>query len=140
MVRLEDVLLPDQDVFSDMSDTIRWIARNSTKPGRSSRGENLVIHASQNWSRELEDIEPGAVAEELWNEVSHLLRLPPVRPAVMTAHLWKHRDCRSAALVRPTSSPRTIGLGSAAIGVVAAAEHAFDSGTALGKAIVDAIT
>ena len=140
MVRLEDVLLPDQDVFSDMSDTIRWIARNSTKPGRSSRGENLVIHASQNWSRELEDIEPDAVAEELWNEVSHLLRLPPVRPAVMTAHLWKHGIAdQPLGETYIFSSDHRVGIcGDWCRGRLA--EHAFDSGTALGKAIVDAIT
>lgn len=38
MVRLEDRVLPDQDVYSDMSEVIRWIARNNTKPGRGSRG------------------------------------------------------------------------------------------------------
>ena len=96
--------------FSDCPDTIRWIARDSTKPGRNSRGENLVIHASQNWSRELEDIKSPMLLRGLWNEVSHLLRLPPVRPAVMTAHL-PNAGIPISRSVRPTSSPRTIGLG-----------------------------
>ena len=89
MVRIEEKILPDQDVYSDMSEVIRWIARNNTKPGRNPAGENLVIHASPTWSREAEDADPEDVAEELWSEVSHVLDLPPVRPSRMTAHLWR---------------------------------------------------
>ena len=90
MVRVEEKILPDQDVYSDVSEVIRWIARNNTKPGRNPAGENIVIHASPDWSREAEDADPEAVAEELWSEVSHVLGLPPVRPSRMTAHLWRH--------------------------------------------------
>jgi predicted NAD/FAD-dependent oxidoreductase len=73
-----------------MSEVIRWIARNNTKPGRSARGESILIHASPSWSRESEDAEPEMIAEELFGEVSHVLGLPPVRPVHMTAHLWHH--------------------------------------------------
>ena len=52
MVRIEEKTLPDQDVFSDMSEVVRWVARNNTKPGRNPGGENIVIHASPAWSRE----------------------------------------------------------------------------------------
>lgn len=68
MVHLNERLLPEQDVFSDMSEVIRWIARNNTKPNRSTRGETIVVHASPTWSRETEDAEPEAVAEELWGK------------------------------------------------------------------------
>lgn len=90
MVRLDEKLLPEQDVFSDMSEVIRWVARNNTKPGRAAKGETIVIHASPKWSRETEDADPEAVAEELWSEVSHVFGLPPVRPVKMTAHIWHH--------------------------------------------------
>ena len=89
MVRLDQRMLPEQDVYSDMSDVIRWIARNNAKPGRSLKGETIVVHASPQWSRETEDAEPEIVAEELWDEVCHVLALPPVRPSQMTAHLWR---------------------------------------------------
>ena len=90
MIRLEERVLPEYDAYSDMSQTIRWVGRNNVKPGRSSRGEHIVVHASPTWTRETEDAEPEMVAEELWSEVCHVLDLPPVRPQQMSAHLWKH--------------------------------------------------
>lgn len=139
MVRLEEQTLPDQDVFSDMSEVIRWIARNNTKPGRSSRGESIVVHASPTWSRETEDTEPDIVAEELWGEVSHVLALPPVRPVHMTAHLWRH------GLVDHSLGETYIFSGDLRVGVCGdwclgrLAEHAFESGDRLGKAIISAL-
>ena len=90
MIRLEEKVLPDYDAYSDMSQVIRWVGRNNKKPGRSSRGEHIVVHASPAWTRETEDAEAEAVAEELWSEVCHLLDLPPVRPQQMGAYLWRH--------------------------------------------------
>lgn len=72
MVRIDEPVLPDQDVFSDMSQVIRWVSRNNSKPGRTGRGETIVVHASPHWSRETEDADPEAVAEELWGEVDWL--------------------------------------------------------------------
>ncbi|MDX2308023.1 MAG: FAD-dependent oxidoreductase [Hyphomicrobium sp.] len=138
-VRLEDRVLPDQDVFSDMNETIRWIARNNSKPGRKSQGESLVIHAAQRFSRETEDMEPQEVAEELWNEVCHALSLPPVRPSRMAAHLWKH-----GVVDQPLgetylySSEKNVGAtGDWCLGRLA--EHAFESGTKLARAIVSSL-
>ncbi|MEQ1616525.1 MAG: FAD-dependent oxidoreductase, partial [Hyphomicrobiaceae bacterium] len=39
MVRIDERVLPDQDVFSDMSQVVRWVSRNNSKPGRTGRGE-----------------------------------------------------------------------------------------------------
>ncbi len=140
MVRLEEKTLPDQDVFSDMSEVIRWIARNNTKPGRSARGETIVVHASPTWSRETEDTDPEVVAEELWGEVSHVLGLPPVRPASMTAHLWRHGLVdQSLGETYLFSTEHRVGVaGDWCLGRLA--EHAFDSGDRLGKAIISALS
>ncbi len=140
LVRLESGVLPDQDVYSDMSEVVRWVARNQTKPGRATRGENIVIHASQAWSREAEDAEPDLVAEELWGEVSHLLRLPPVRPALMTAHLWRHGLVEASLGETYVFSTRDLVgcAGDWCLGRLA--EHAYESGQGLGRAIVGAIT
>jgi predicted NAD/FAD-dependent oxidoreductase len=46
MVRLDQRMLPNQDVFSDMSDVIRWIARSNANPGRTLKGETIVVYAS----------------------------------------------------------------------------------------------
>jgi predicted NAD/FAD-dependent oxidoreductase len=140
MVCLEDRILPDQDVYSDMSEVIRWIARNNTKPGRYSRGESIVIHASPTWSRETEDADPEIVAEELWNEISHVLALPPVRPTRMTAHLWRH------GLVDHSLGETYIYSGEHRVGIAGdwclgrLAEHAFESGDRLAKAIVASLS
>ena len=140
MVRLEEKTLPDQDVFSDMSEVIRWIARNNTKPGRSARGETVVVHASPTWSRETEDTDPEVVAEELWGEVSHVLGLPPVRPASMTAHLWRHGLVdQSLGETYLFSTEHRVGVaGDWCLGRLA--EHAFDSGDRLAKAIISALS
>jgi hypothetical protein len=136
MVRLDERVLPDQDVFSDMSEVIRWIGRNSTKPGRSVKGETVVVHASQRWSREAEDAEPDDVAEELWNEVSHILGLAPVRPSLLTAQLWRHGLVdQSLGESYVFSSRHNVGTaGDWCLGRLA--EHAFESGAGLGRAIV----
>lgn len=136
MVRLDERTLPDQDVYSDMSEVVRWIARNSTKPSRTVRGESIVIHASPAWSRQTEDADPDVVAEELWGEVSHILGLPPVRPVKMLAHLWQHGLVDSSLGESYVySSEHKVGVaGDWCLGRLA--EHAFDSGTSLGRAIV----
>ena len=137
LVRLEERVLPDLDVYSDMSQVIRWVSRNNTKPGRYARGEQIVIHAAQAWSRETEDADPELVAEELWGEVSHVLGLPPVRPQQMTAHLWRH------ALVETPLGENYLFSRDQMVGVCGdwclgrLAEQAFESGMLLGRAIID---
>ena len=97
MVRLDQTILPDQDVYSDMSQIVRWVSRNNSKPARTAGGDHIVVHAAPGWTRQTEDADPEAVAEELWAEVSHALSLPPVRPAQMVAHLWRYASERYAA-------------------------------------------
>jgi renalase len=139
MVKLDEQVLPDQDVFSDMSEVVRWIGRNSSKPGRKSAGETIVVHASPAWSRELEEAEPDEVAEELWGEVCRGVGLPPTRPSMMSAHLWRHGlvDTSVGETYLFSSEHRVGAAGDWCLGRLA--EHAFESGYGLGKAIVNAI-
>lgn len=139
LARLEDRMLPNQDVFSDMSEVVRWVARNNAKPGRSARGDHLVIHASPVWTRETEDVEPDVVASEMWNEVCNALDLPPTRPLQLSAHLWRH-----GLVDQPLgetfvfSSEHMVGIaGDWCLGRLA--EHAFESGVGLGRSIVNAL-
>lgn len=140
MARLEDHTFPDQDVFSDMSQIVRWVSRNNSKPGRVGRGDHVVIHAAPAWTRQTEDVEPEAVAEELWAEVSHVLSLPPVRPAQMVAHLWRH------GLVDTPLGETCLFSREHMVGVAGdwcrgrLAEHAFESGSALAGYIIDALS
>ena len=139
MVRLDERHLPEPDVYSDMSEVIRWIARNNTKPGRNTRGEQIVVHASPAWSRETEDLESDVVAEEIWNEVCHLFGLPPVRPSQMTAYLWRNGLVeQSLGESFVFSSEDKVGCaGDWCLGRLS--EHAFESGFSLGRAIVSSL-
>jgi renalase len=139
MVRLDQHLLPDKEVYSDMSEVVRWVSLNNAKPGRTGRGDQVLIHASPAWSRETEDADPEAVAEDLWAEVSHALGLAPTRPAQMSAYLWKHGLVEtSLGETFLFSSDDMVGVtGDWCVGRLA--EHAFDSGARLGKVIMDAL-
>jgi predicted NAD/FAD-dependent oxidoreductase len=139
MIQFDERVLPEQDVFSDMTETIRWIARNNTKPGRGGRGETIVIHASPSWSRQTEDVDPDAVADELWSEASHALGLPPVRPNRKSAYLWRH------GLVEQSLGETFIYSHEHCVGAAGdwclgrLAEHAFESGTGLAKSIINSL-
>jgi predicted NAD/FAD-dependent oxidoreductase len=139
MVRIDKRVFPEQDVFSDVSSVIRWIARNNTKPGRNPDEETIVVHASSAWSREAENLDATAAAEELWDEVSEVLNLAPVRPKHMTAHLWRQgfvdQPLGEAYLY---SSTHKAGIaGDWCLGGLA--EHAFESGDRLGRAIASSL-
>jgi len=139
LVQLDDQIFPEQDVFSDMSEVIRWIARNNSKPGRHGAGEHIVIHASPQWSRQTVDAGPEEVATEIWEEVSHVLGLPPVRPTQMSAFLWKDGLVETSLGETYTfSTEHMVGCaGDWCLGRLA--EHAFDSGSQLGRAMVNAL-
>ena len=139
LVRLEEPVFPDEDVFSDMSEVIRWVARNNSKPGRGGSGEHIVIHASPEWSRETEDANPEMVATEVWEEVANALSLPPVRPAQMSAFLWKYGLVEtSLGESFQFSSEHMVGCaGDWCLGRLA--EHAYESGAGLGRAMVGAL-
>ncbi len=140
MIRLEDRVMPEQDTYSDMSDLIRWVSRNNAKPGRQGRGDHVIIHASPAFSRETLDAEPEQVAEELWAEVSHALSLPPTRPSQISAHLWKYGVVEvSLGETFLFSNAHMVGVcGDWCVGRLG--EHAFDSGSRLGKVLVDALS
>jgi renalase len=98
------------------------------------------VHASPAWTRETEDAEAEAVAEELWSEVCHLLDLPPVRPQQMGTHLWRH------GLVEQPLGETYVLDSNLMVGAAGdwcrgrLADQAFESGAGLGKAMVDALT
>ena len=138
MVHLEAAALPNQDVFSDMSEVIRWIGRNSSKPGRSKTGESLVVHASPGFSREAEDVEPAVIANELWEEVARALSLNGVEPLHKSAFFWKY------GLVDQSLGESFVFSRAHMVGVAGdwclgrLAEHAYESGYGLARAIVSA--
>lgn len=140
MVRLDQRILPEQDVFSDMSQIVRWVSRNNSKPGRMPTGDHIVVHAAPAWTRQTEDMDPEDVAAELWAEVSHVLALPPVRPSQMAAHLWRYGLC-DVPLGETFMFTRSHMVGVAGDWCRGRlAEHAFESGASLGNAIIEAFS
>ena len=139
MAGFEDPILPNQDVFSDMSEVIRWIARNSHKPRRSKAMETIVVHASPGYSRESESVEPEIIAEEIWGEVSRALSLRSTKPAILSAHLWKYGLVdQSLGESYLFSSRHMVGVtGDWCLGRLA--EHAFDSGQSLARAMINSL-
>jgi predicted NAD/FAD-dependent oxidoreductase len=71
---------------------LRWIARDSSKPGR--RGpETWLLHASAEWSEEHLEAHPSAVAAELLRAFS---RLGGAASLAWTAHRWRYADTAPA--------------------------------------------
>ena len=139
MAAFEKQVLPSQDVFADMSEVIRWVARNSHKPRRSQDLETIVVHASPGYSRESEDVEPGIIADELWSEVARALSLSGVKPEFMSAHLWRYGLVdQSLGESFLFSSRHMVGVaGDWCLGRLA--EHAYDSGQGLARAMRGAL-
>ena len=136
MAYFEKPVFPNQDVFSDMSEVIRWIGRNTSKPGRAQRGETIVVHASPGFSREAEDVDPDVIAGELWDEVSRALSLKGVQPDHQSAHLWRYGLVdQSLGESFVFSYEQRVGVaGDWCLGRLA--EHAYESGQLLGRAII----
>lgn len=66
---------------------IAWAARNSSKPGRNA-GENWVIHASPNRTRELLDMPRDEAAKHLLDDFFAQTGIAPVWPVHLAAHRW----------------------------------------------------
>ena len=71
---------------------LRWIARNSSKPGRSGE-ETWLLHACADWSEEHLEEEPESVAAALLSAFGQLGG--PV-PQDWTAHRWRYADTEPA--------------------------------------------
>ena len=125
--------LPFDAVFVN-DGPLRWVARNSSKPGRSG-DETWLLHASAEWSEA--HIEDGAdlVAGALLAEFT---RLGGPAPLAWTAHRWRYADTDPALEAGCLWNPRTsIGLcGDWLNG--GKVEGAWLSGRSLGRRIVEA--
>ena len=126
------------DWMAPEGDTLAWLARDNSKPGRDAGRLTFTAHASATWSRQHLENEPGAVAPLL---LAAMQRLTGVRaePSYLSAHRW-----RFALVERPAGEPflfdrdRRIGAcGDWCLG--ARVESAFDSGRAMGAAVAAAL-
>ena len=71
---------------------LRWIARDSSKPGRSGP-ETWLLHASSEWSQAHLEQEADAVAAELLHAFT---QLGGPAPQAWAAHRWRYADTEPA--------------------------------------------
>ncbi len=136
-IHVDKPIMGERDIRAESSESIRWIARNSSKPRRQSSIDTMVVQTSQTWSRTTEDDDPETIAEELWAELCRLLEVPAgTRPVAMKAHLWKHGFAtRPLGETYLYSTEHKLGVaGDWCRGRLA--EHAYGSGVGLAKAML----
>ncbi len=125
------------DVVQTDSDTLSWLGRNTSKPGRDAAHECWVAHATPDWSIRHLELEREPAAALLVDAAQRMLgdAMPRVEQAI--AHRWRY-----ARTVNPRGRPclasrhDTLFLGGDwALG--ARVECAFDSGRAIAQAIIN---
>lgn len=76
---------------------LRWVARDSSKPGRQGQ-ETWLLHATADWSQAHLEDEPEQVAEAL---LAAWADLGGPAPEAWTAHRWRYADTDLAATPSP---------------------------------------
>lgn len=115
---------------------LRWIARNSSKPGREEE-ETWLLHATAEWSEaHIEDAPEVVAAALLAAFVEH--GAPP--PAAWTAHRWRYADS-NPALARECVWEDALRLGLCGDWLNGGkVEGAWLAGRALGQRVANAFT
>ena len=128
------VELPD-DQMRPQDQAISWIARNSSKPDRTRTVDTFVVHATADWSRRHLELSSEAAAKELTDQFERLTGID-AQPAFSAAHRWRY------AFVEKTAGSAFLWDSSARLGACGdwclgpRVEAAFDSGNALGAAVI----
>ncbi|MFW5815739.1 MAG: NAD(P)/FAD-dependent oxidoreductase [Wenzhouxiangella sp.] len=89
MLGFEQRLKCEFDAAFDNDGPLSWLARNSSKPGRS--GEAWLVHASADWSKRYLEAEPDWVADQLLK--AFRARVPGAidrSPLLVRAHRWRY--------------------------------------------------
>ncbi len=118
---------------------LRWVARNSSKPGRDANCETWVLHASPEWSEAHWDDSPGSIADALWHSWCELLGVPGGEPLFSSAHRWRYALCEAVYPAPYVLDPqqRLAACGDWCGGP--RVEGAFLSGLALAERIIDEV-
>lgn len=88
MLRYDAPVALDFDAAFVNRGPLRWVARDSSKPGRGGR-ETWLLHATAEWSEARLELAPDIVEHELLAAFGEL-GAPP--PAEWTAHRWRYAD------------------------------------------------
>lgn len=135
MLRYDNPLaLPFDAAFVNRG-PLRWLARDSSKPGRLG-AETWLLHATAEWSEAHLEAPPEAVAEAL---LAAFAEIGGPAPAAWSAHRWRYADTASA-LDRECAWDARLGLGLCGDWLNGGkVEGAWLSGRALGRRVAAAL-
>lgn len=114
---------------------IGWIARDSSKPGRSRETETIVVHATPDWSRANLEDSPAEIAPRLLAAFRDLTGIA-AQPSFIAAHRWRY------ALVEQTAGQPFLWDEATNLGACGdwclgpRVEAAFESGDALAQEVM----
>ena len=153
MVRFAERLNVDWDGAHIADEVLSWMARESSKPGRSPRvqGGNFddwVVHANHNWSLEHLESSPDALQPKIVESMERIvgIPLPPIESISM--HRWRYawpaHARASGGVSNNTTNPngylwdaeRRIGVAGDWVGREAGIEGAMKSGVSLAGAVM----
>lgn len=128
---------PGFEVKRTLSDDIDWIARDSSKPGRTASADCWILHFSPLWSANHLEIDKQAAAAKM---VSRFKAAMPDQLIPDTTHIAAHR-WRYAKTITPLGAPflssrdQTLYIGGDwCLG--ARVEYGFDSGRAIATSLI----
>jgi predicted NAD/FAD-dependent oxidoreductase len=118
---------------------LRWIACDTSKPGRTARDTCWVAHASTGWSTTHLERDPDQVLPPLLDAFGAATGLDPAEARYTAAHRWRYARVAVTA-GRPFLWDNTLKLGLCGDWCQGArVEAAFDSGAELAEAMVAAL-
>jgi predicted NAD/FAD-dependent oxidoreductase len=89
MLRYERPLALDFDAAFVNEGPLRWLARDSSKPGRPQAGETWLLHAQAPWSEAHLEHSPEQVQALL---LAEFVRLGARLPDALSVHRWRYAD------------------------------------------------
>jgi predicted NAD/FAD-dependent oxidoreductase len=115
-------------------DTLEWVSRENSKPGRTAEREALVAQAGADWSRRHLELDASEAGQRLWHLLVHNRRISEI-PSFVNAHRWRYAAVEQAAEI-PFLWDSAFGLGACGDWCMGGgAAGAFASGAALARAI-----
>ena len=119
---------------------LSWSARNSSKPGRDHDQENVIIHATPEWTAEHWEDDPDEVAQAMLQEFWRVTGLEALESTHLQVHRWKYAIAETDASVGcfTNESAVVIACGDWANG--SRVEGAFLSGMAAAGRITGTLT
>lgn len=139
MAAFDQELNASFDVIKNENADLAWVARNTSKPGRSPGLETWVAHASPEWSETNLERDKESVLPDLLSMFEREVGRSLPEPRYATAHRWRYA-LTTAPLSLPfisTADQTLMAVGDWCLG--ARVECAYQSGLAAGQALRDAL-